>query len=150
MPETTVFLFQSWEEAQKNEMVQKAGQIGSKVAEKATQAAQSAKSAGETIGKTDVFKTVTDGVKSVKEELDEAAKVSSRHYSTPCERTLYQSIGVVLTYITQVYHMSCTYLLIMLIIYKINEEHMSTSLYKYCEIIDVRSKLIELNIVSFA
>ena len=76
---------QGWQEAQKNEMVQKAGQLGSKVAETATKAAQSAKSAGETIGKTDVFKTVSDGVKSVKDELDEAAKVNTRHYSTPCK-----------------------------------------------------------------
>ncbi|XP_067938300.1 mitochondrial import inner membrane translocase subunit TIM44-like [Watersipora subatra] len=73
----------SWEEAQKNEMVKKAGVIGSKVAESASKAAETAKKTGESIGKTDVFKTVTDGVKSVKEELDEAAKVSSRHYTSP-------------------------------------------------------------------
>lgn len=70
-------------------MVQKAGQIGSRVAETATKAAQSAKSAGETIGKTDVFRSVSEGVKSVKEELDEAAKVSSRHYTTPSSLTQY-------------------------------------------------------------
>lgn len=76
---------QSWEDAQQNEMVKRAGAIGARVAETASKAAETAMKTGETIGKTDVFKSVSEGVKSVKEELDEAAKVNSRHYHTPCE-----------------------------------------------------------------
>lgn len=59
------------------------------VAESASMAAEGAKKAGEAIGKRDVLgKTVSERVQSVKDELDEAVNVSSRHYQVPSEYVL--------------------------------------------------------------
>merc|ERR1712002_458220 len=70
-------------EAEKNELAKKSKMIADELSQTAGKAASSISKGGEQLSQTKVFKSVRQGVKAVKEEIDEAALVRSAMYKKP-------------------------------------------------------------------
>lgn len=71
------------EEAQKTEIGKRAGQITEELTKQAKQAAESVSETGQQIGKNVAFKTITEGVKAVKQEIDSNTIAKARVYKAP-------------------------------------------------------------------
>ncbi|XP_064646315.1 mitochondrial import inner membrane translocase subunit TIM44-like [Lineus longissimus] len=73
------------EEVQKTEIGKKAGEFTSSVGSAAGKAAESLGKSGEQIAQSQVFKTVSQGVVSIKQEIDETTLQRARIYKAPAK-----------------------------------------------------------------
>ncbi|XP_074650553.1 mitochondrial import inner membrane translocase subunit TIM44-like [Tubulanus polymorphus] len=76
-------LSEQLEEVQKSEFAKKGLEIGQDLGKTATKAAESIGKTGERITQSGAFKTVSDGVKGIKEEIDETTLKRGRVYKPP-------------------------------------------------------------------
>ncbi|XP_046551523.1 mitochondrial import inner membrane translocase subunit TIM44-like [Haliotis rubra] len=71
------------DEVGKTEFVKKVKESSGELGKTATKAAESISKSGQQIGKSATFKSISEGVKAVKEEFDEAALSRAKHYKAP-------------------------------------------------------------------
>ncbi|KAG8174415.1 hypothetical protein JTE90_027681 [Oedothorax gibbosus] len=73
------------EEAQKSELGKKAGEFTEELTKSAKSAAEAIAKQGEELGKSTRLRAVAEGVKSVKEQIEEAQMTGSRVYQSPAK-----------------------------------------------------------------
>nr|KAG5699542.1 hypothetical protein BaRGS_033738 [Batillaria attramentaria] len=71
------------EELQKTELLKKGRVIGEELGKTAGKAADTLSKSGEQLSKTAAFKTMSEGVKAVKQEFDDVTLSRARHYRAP-------------------------------------------------------------------
>ncbi|XP_077988922.1 mitochondrial import inner membrane translocase subunit TIM44-like [Glandiceps talaboti] len=74
---------EGYEEVKKSEWAKKGFDIGEEVAKSAKDAAESVSKQSEQFGKTSAFKTISESVKSVKQEIDDATTARAQPYKAP-------------------------------------------------------------------